>query len=150
MIIVQARNNSPIVSAIKQGKEEIVPFRDPHTVAEAITTGNPRGGGELIQKAQEFGWLVEDVSEEEILASQRRLAASGYFVEPASATSLFAVKKLRERGRIGDGQSVVLMLTGSGLKDPDVVQHHRLQVLESDLDAIEADLEAILSRIRAG
>jgi threonine synthase len=148
MIIVQARRNSPIVSAIKEGKRHVIPFHDAHTVAEAITTGNPRGGEELIQKAREFDWLAEDVSEEEILTSQRRLARSGMFVEPASATSLFAVKKLRESGRIPADASVVLMLTGSGLKDPDVLQHHRLDVVESEIDRVESDLEALLSRIR--
>lgn len=43
MIIVQAKNNSPIVSAIKEGKDHVIPFSDVHTVAEAITTGNPMG-----------------------------------------------------------------------------------------------------------
>jgi threonine synthase len=145
MIIVQAENNSPIVTAIKAGKRQVVPFHDAHTVAEALTTGNPRGGQELILKAREFGWLAEDVSEEEILESQRRLAQSGYFVEPASATSIYAVKKLRERGKIAADNSVILMLTGSGLKDPDVIQRHQLKVLESDLDAVESRLETLLS-----
>ena len=41
MIVVQAKNNSPIVTAIKQGKGHVVPFSNFHTIAEAITTGNP-------------------------------------------------------------------------------------------------------------
>ena len=51
MIVVQAANNSPIVSAIKQGAKHIIPFSNFHTVAEAITTGNPMGGDEIIAKA---------------------------------------------------------------------------------------------------
>ncbi|MDZ7796798.1 MAG: hypothetical protein U5N56_07055 [Candidatus Marinimicrobia bacterium] len=47
MIVVQAHNNSPIVSAIKQGKKQPLPFKDFHTVAEAITTGDPPGGNEI-------------------------------------------------------------------------------------------------------
>jgi threonine synthase len=148
MIIVQAENNSPIVSAIKQGKDEVIPFHDFYTIAEAITTGNPKGGAELIKKARDFEWLAEDVSEEEILTSHRRLALSGYFVEPASATSLFAVKKLREAGRIGEEDSVVLMLTGCGLKDLDVVQRHELHMVESETETLERDLDALLSRLR--
>ena len=51
MIVVQAANNSPIVSAIKQGAKHVIPFSNFHTVAEAITTGNPMGGDEIIAKA---------------------------------------------------------------------------------------------------
>lgn len=126
MIVVQAYNNSPIVSAIKQGKRKVIPFSNFHTVAEAITTGNPMGGDEIIDKAYKYGWLAESVTEEEILESQRRLAESGYFVEPASATSLYAVKKLREQGKIEQNASVVIILTGSGLKDSEVFKYHQL------------------------
>ncbi|HMA61403.1 MAG TPA: threonine synthase, partial [bacterium] len=93
MVVVQARNNSPIVKALKQGRNDVVPFTNFHTVAEAITTGNPLGGREIIDKTRKFGWLAEDVSEKEIIDSQKVLAQSGFFVQPASATSLYAVKK---------------------------------------------------------
>jgi len=140
MIVVQALNNSPIVSAIKQGKIEVIPFSNFHTVAEAITTGNPMGGDEIIDKAYKYGWLAESVSEEEILESQRRLAESGYFVEPASATSLYAVKKLREQGKIEQDASVVIILTGSGLKDPDVLKYHKLNESFVELEDVEGYL----------
>jgi len=58
MIVVQAANNSPIVSAIKLGLKQVVPFSNFHTVAEAITTGNPMGGDEIIAKAAQYGWLA--------------------------------------------------------------------------------------------
>jgi len=141
MIIVQAKNNSPIVSAIKQGKDQVIPFTNFHTIAESITSGNPMGGDELIAKAKRYGWLAEDVTEEEILQSQKKLAEAGYFVEPASATSLYAVKKLRSAGKINAKDTVVLMLTGSGLKDGEVFQFHRATVIESDLESIPKDLQ---------
>ena len=144
MIIVQAKNNSPIVSGVKQGKKEVIPFTRFHTVAEAITTGNPMGGNELIHKAKKYHWLAEDVSEEEILESQKRLAEAGYFVEPASATSLYAVKKLKAQGQIRDDALVILMLTGSGLKDLDVFRYHRIETLECNLENIESQLRNIL------
>lgn len=142
MIIVQAKNNSPIVSAIKQGKDRVIPFSNFHTIAEAITTGNPMGGGELIHKAKNYHWMVESVTEEEILDSQKKFGEVGYFVEPASATSLYAVKKLYEAEKIEKDATVVLMLTGTGLKDLDVFQHYQVDVLESNLHHIEK----ILSR----
>lgn len=144
MIVLQAANNSPIVSAIKQGLHHVVPFSNFHTVAEAITTGNPMGGDEIIAKARQHDWLAEDASEEEILEAQRVFAQAGFFVEPATATTLCAVRKLRTAGRIAAGESVVLMLTGAGLKDFDAMKHQPFNVVESNLDNIRRDLEELL------
>ncbi len=147
MIIVQAKNNSPIVSAIKKGRDEVIPFSNFNTVAEAITTGNPMGGNEIIFKSKEFGWLAEYASEEEILASQRKLGEAGYFVEPAAAASLYAVKKLRQKGKINDNEKVLLMLTGAGLKDLDVFKHHQFNIQESDIQNVKKDVQNILWKI---
>ncbi len=144
MIVVQAQTNSPIVSAIKQGKKHIIPFLNFHTIAEAITSGNPMGGDEIIDKVGKYGWLFEDVTEEEIIESQKRLAESGYFVEPASATSLFAIKKLRQAGKIEKDASVVMMLTGSGLKDSEVLKYQKSNVQQIKLDKIESAISKIL------
>jgi threonine synthase len=144
MIVVQAHNNSPIVSAIKQGKKQVIPFLNFHTIAEAITSGNPMGGDEIIDKVSKYGWLAEDVTEEEIIESQKRLAESGYFVEPASATSLFAIKKLKQAGKIEKDASVVMILTGSGLKDSEVLQYQKANVQEIKLDKIESAISKIL------
>ena len=146
MIIVQAKNNSPLVSAWKKGEKQPIPFTNFTTVAEAITTGNPMGGDEILDKAYKYDWLAEDASEEEILDSQRLLAKAGFFVEPASATSLAAVKKLRQTGKIKDNKSVVLMLTGSGLKDSEVFQYHEVNIQNSSTDSIEDDLSRILKK----
>ena len=140
MIVVQAQNNSPIVSAIKQGKKHVIPFSNFHTIAEAITTGNPPGGDEIIDKAYKYGWLAEDVSEEEILQSQKLLAESGYFVEPATATSLYAIKKLRASNKIEKDASVIMILTGSGMKDIGGLKYHTADVREMELDKVEGVL----------
>ena len=144
MIVVQAANNSPIVSAIKQGVKHVIPFSNFHTVAEAITTGNPMGGDEIIAKTYQHGWLAEDASEQEILEAQRVFAQAGWFVEPATATTLSAVRKLRAAGRIGAGDSVILMLTGAGLKDLDALKHQPFSIVESNLDTVRRDLAQAL------
>jgi threonine synthase len=144
MIVVQAANNSPIVSAIKQGAPHVIPFSNFHTVAEAITTGNPMGGDEIIAKASAHGWLAEDVTEAEILEAQRVLAQAGWFVEPAAATTLYAVKKLRAAGRIAAGESVLLMLTGAGLKDLAPLEQQPVHVVDTTLDTVRRDLEQAL------
>jgi threonine synthase len=145
MIVVQAANNSPIVSAIKQGKNHIIPFTNFKTIAEAITSGNPAGGDEIVQKAQRYGWLAEDVTEEEIIESQQMFARAGFFVEPATATSLQAVKKLHAQGKIASNQTVVLMLTGSGLKDMDILRLQPQSVVESSINTIKEDLHRIIT-----
>ena len=145
MIVVQAANVNPLVSAIREGRDRIVPVAGKETVAEAITSGDPPGGEEIILKARQFGWLAEDVTEEEILDAQRRLAGAGYFVEPAAATSLAAVGKLRAAGKIRQDDSVVLLLTGSGLKDMSVFARQGVEIVESDLRSIRGDVEKILA-----
>jgi threonine synthase len=140
MAVVQAAQNSPIVSAIRKKCDHILPVAEVRTIAEAITSGNPPGGDEIVHKAARFGWPAEDVTEEEILDGQRRLGAAGFFVEPAAATTMHAVRKMRERGTLPPDASVVAVLTGSGLKDIAVLHRHRLQVLESDLSALRDTL----------
>ncbi len=147
MIVVQAANNSPIVSAIKQGKNHIIPFADFTTIAEAITSGNPLGGDEIVQKAHRYGWPAEDVTEQEIIESQQMFARAGFFVEPATATSLCAVKKLRGQGKIAPNQTVVLMLTGSGLKDMDVLRRQPQNTVETSIKTIKIDLQGILNSL---
>lgn len=146
MIIVQAANNSPIVTAVKRRMMSVVPFTNVHTVAEAITTGNPPGGDELLEKTRRFDWPAEEVTEEEILDGQRALASTGLFVEPAAATTLHAVRKLRSAGRIGLRDRVVLMLTGSGLKDMAVMEHHRTGCIDTTLNRVREDVLRVIDR----
>ena len=144
MIVVQAANNSPLVTALKQKKSSLVPFSNVHTIAKAITTGNPMGGDEILQKAYKHRWLAEDVTEEEILVGQRLLARAGFFVEPSSATSLIAVKKLVAAGKVKQDESVILMLTGSGLKDSEVFQHHSIDLISANISTVKAELAQVL------
>lgn len=145
MIVVQARNNSPLVTAIKQGRSQVVPFTRFHTVAEAITSGNPAGGEEILEKTRRYGWLAEDVTEEEILEAQREFARAGFFLEPSAATPLPAVRKLVTAGAMSPQSTVVLMLTGAGLKDLDALRRQpRGRITQSTIDRVEADVKRLL------
>ena len=150
MIVVQAANVNPIVSALREGRKRIVPVTGKETVAEAITSGDPPGGDEIVLKARRFGWLAEDATEEEILDAQLRLARAGHFVEPAAAAPLAAARKLRAAGKICRDDSVVLMLTGSGLKDMSVFTRRTVEVIDSDLRNVRGDVEKILASSRQG
>lgn len=142
MIVVQAAANSPIASAIKSGSRTMIPFRNFNTIAEALSSGRPPGGEEIIAKAYKYGWLAEDAAEEEILEAQNQLACAGFFVEPASATTLAALRKLCSSRTIDAKARVVAVLTGSGLKDIGVASRHKLDIVDTDMNRIEQYISA--------
>jgi threonine synthase len=95
------------------------PVEKPETIATAIRIGNPASWEGAIRAKEESGGLIEAVTDEEILEAYRYLAREeGIFVEPASAASLAGVWRLLREGRLEEGTTVVLTLTGHGLKDP--------------------------------
>jgi len=113
----QAAGAAPLV--------EGYPFKNPQTIATAIRIGNPARWKEAIAAAQESGGLIEKVEDEEIIQAYKLLASKeGIFVEPASAASLAGVIKLYKKGFFksysGEEINLVCILTGHGLKDPDI------------------------------
>lgn len=146
MVVVQAAVNSPIASAIQTRSGKITPFRNFTTIAEALSSGNPPGGEEIRAKAKEFDWLAGVASEAEILESQLLYARSGFFVEPGSATTLAALRSLRAAGAIKSRDRVVVLLTGSGMKDMDVVNRHAMNIIDCGIDDLERKVENSLAR----
>ena len=111
----------------------------PETVATAIRIGNPASWQGATAARDESGGLIEAVSDDEILEAQRLVVTSeGIFCEPASAASVAGVRRLAREGRIAPDTTVVCVLTGHGLKDPDAVQAE-----EGSLTPIPAELGAI-------
>lgn len=112
----------------------------PETVATAIRIGNPASWQGAVAAAAESQGLIEDVTDEEILAAYRLLASrEGVFCEPASAASVAGVLKLAGRGFFRSGQRVVCVLTGHGLKDPDTA----VRGMGAGPVRIKADVEAM-------
>jgi threonine synthase len=92
----------------------------PETVATAIRIGDPVRGDEALAAMRESGGGVSSVTDEEILAAYREVAAlEGIFCEPASAASIAGFLKVAAEGGFAAGSRVVCVLTGHGLKDPD-------------------------------
>ncbi|MBS0624478.1 MAG: threonine synthase [Verrucomicrobia bacterium] len=144
MIIVQAAQNNPLVAAFKQKKKVPIPVAHVKTIATAITTGNPLGGDEILDKAYRYNWLAEEASEAEILHGWHLLGESGFFVEPSSAVSIEAIRKLRASGEIPKNASVVAMLTGSGLKDMGPFLKEPVHCLHSSVSQLEVDIRRYL------
>ena len=99
------------------------PVEKPETIATAIRIGNPASWKGAEAARDESGGLIETVTDDEIVAAYRELAMSqGIFCEPASAASLAGVWKLALAGRIVRDATVVCVLTGHGLKDPETAE----------------------------
>ncbi|HEX6843869.1 MAG TPA: threonine synthase [Actinomycetota bacterium] len=95
------------------------PVKDPQTIATAIRIGNPASWDLAMTAARESEGSIRAVTDREILAAYRRVAHEGLFVEPASAASVAGLLRLYADGELTPGQTVVCILTGHGLKDPE-------------------------------
>ncbi len=107
----QAAGAAPIVNN--------APVKNPSTIATAIRIGNPASWDQAIEARDDSGGQIEAVTDREILAAYRLLAArEGVFVEPASAASVAGLLKSHKAGLLDPGQTVTCTVTGNGLKDP--------------------------------
>ena len=94
-------------------------IEQPHTIATAIRIGNPASWDSAVAAASESHGSIRAVTDREILRAYRRIARHGVFAEMASAASVAGLLQLHEAGELERGQTVVCVLTGHGLKDPD-------------------------------
>jgi threonine synthase len=147
MHAAQAAGCGPIVTMIKNDTDVLVPVR-PNTIAKSLAIGNPADGYYAYQAVKESGGTGEHATDEEIVEAMMLLARTeGLFTETAGGVTVAAAKKLIEAGVIGRNDSIVVCITGSGLKTPDAL-HGRLEPdvsIRPSLSAFEralADLEA--------
>ncbi len=132
MLGFEAAGAAPIV------RGEIV--EKPETLATAIRIGNPASWQRALAVAEASNGGFDSVTDEEILDAYRLLAGEeGIFCEPASAASVAGLLKLREQ--VPSGATVVCVLTGNGLKDPDTAIQHAKARFHQDL---EASTEAVI------
>ena len=112
MIGFQAEGAAPIVRGH--------PIENPETLATAIRIGNPASWKTAVAAAEESDGSISIVTDMEIVEAYKMIAAKeGVFCEPASAASVAGLIKLAKEGKVPDGSTVVCVLTGHGLKDPD-------------------------------
>jgi threonine synthase len=131
MLGFQAAGASPLV----QG----APVESPQTIASAIRIGNPASWKTAIAARDESGGSIDAVTDDEIIAAYGRLAREeGIFCEPASAASVAGLLKKAASGRGFKGETIVAIITGNGLKDPETALK-----TEPPLHRVTADLAAI-------
>ncbi len=107
----QAAGAAPIVRG--------APVEAPSTIATAIRIGNPASWEQAVAAAQESGGSIRAVTDREILSAYRLAAREGVFCEMASAASIAGLLQLADAGEVPRGATVVCVLTGHGLKEPD-------------------------------
>jgi len=117
----QATGCAPIVTAVKEDSDIIRPVK-PNTVAKSLAIGNPADGVYAVGTVKESGGWAEDVSDDEIVRAIKLLASTeGVFTETAGGVTLGVAKKLIEQGRIPEHESIVVCITGNGLKTQEAV-----------------------------
>ncbi|MGB9714698.1 MAG: threonine synthase, partial [Candidatus Bathyarchaeales archaeon] len=123
MVGVQPEGCAPIVKAIADGTQKFTKIRKPYTRALAVLVAEPLQGTLAIEALKESNGLGLSVSDSEILSAEFQLAKlEGIFAEPASSATVAALRKLVKEGKIDEKDSVVCLITGSGLKATDILQ----------------------------
>ncbi len=118
----QAEGCAPIVNAMKAGAEIIKPVSKPQTIVKSLAIGNPADGFYAIQTMKQTGGWAENPNDEDVVAGIRLLAETeGVFAETAGGTTVAAAQRLVNAGRIKPSESVVLCITGHGLKTQEAV-----------------------------
>ncbi|MFP3389164.1 threonine synthase [Brevibacillus sp. SIMBA_040] len=121
------------------------PVANPETIATAIRIGNPASKEGALGAISESDGLVDSVTDEEILHAYQLLAKSeGVFCEPASAASLAGIIKLHQAGKLPQGAKIACVLTGNGLKDPNIA----LKLVGEEPRSVPATYEAVMDLVR--
>jgi threonine synthase len=129
----QAEGCAPVAQAFADGAR-VRPVR-PNTIARSIAIGSPADGDVALAAAVDSGGAVYAVAEEEIAENVQLLAeTTGVFGETAPGATVGALREAVRRGRLGESDRVVLLVTGDGLKTPNLVAD-RLDPLSVDPDA---------------
>jgi threonine synthase len=116
------------------------PVEEPQTVATAIRIGNPASWQGAVKARDESGGDIRSVTDEEIMEGYYRLAREeGIFCEPASAACVAGLLKASREGLDLRGQSVVCVITGSGLKDPETAMKAKADVVELPAELSEVE-----------
>lgn len=139
----QASGCNPVVTAIHKGSDIIEPQK-PNTIAKSIAIGNPADGYYAYKVVQDSGGWGESATDREIVDAIKLLAKTeGIWTEPAGGTTLAASIKLIQSGRIPKDESIVVSITGNGLKTQEVVMSELPYpvVIEPKLSEFDALLE---------
>ena len=138
----QAAGCAPVSRAFLTGADHVTPVRA-HTIAKSLAIGNPADGDAALHTIRTSGGAAETASEEEIVSGMQLLASTeGIFTETAGGVTVACAQKLAAAGHIRPEETVVLYITGNGLKTTDALAHLLAPSREIDptLEAFERSL----------
>jgi len=142
VIGVQAAGAAPIAQAFRTGRP--LEPGPPRTLADGIAVGTPRNWRKALRAVRDSGGTFITVSDEEILEAMRALArTTGIWGEPAAVAGVAAIPHLLEQGAIARNERILLVITGTGLKDI----AGTLRAAGSAVE-IEPSLEAVAAALR--
>jgi threonine synthase len=141
LIGVQAEGSAAIANAFESGQETIIPVRAT-TLADSISVDLPRDGVRAIRAARETGGTYLRVSDAQILAAIAELGSQGIFAEPAGAAAYAGLTAAQARGLLDPGAPVLVLNTGSGLKDVRAAMQSvpAAPIIPPDLEAVREHL----------
>ena len=121
----QSESCQPIALGFEAGAETYVETQSRPSIAEGIAVSHPIRSRAVLSAARESGGGIYAVSEDAISAAHAKLARTGLYVEPTTAAAPALLDELIGRGIIRDGEKVVVVLTGSGLKAGELIARMR-------------------------
>lgn len=141
----QAQGCAPVVTAIKERSEIIKPVK-PQTIAKSLAIGNPADGYYAYKTVMDSGGWGEEASDDEIVEGIKLLASTeGIFTETAGGVTVAVTKKLIEDGKIPKDESIVISITGNGLKTQEAVNRKVVDTIKikPNINSFETELKKI-------
>ena len=147
LIACQAEGSASIYKAFIKKQESPEPV-EANTIADSISVDLPRDGVKALRALRQSNGDCVTISDQNILSAQQRLAREkGIFCEPSAAAALAGFLKFHQEKPIGTTNKVVLLLTGSGLKDLESANAAITKKVQISIDPINDDIERMLELI---
>jgi threonine synthase len=141
--VIQAEGANALVRTLREAAGKRLVSVAAETRATAIRIGNPASWTKAAHVLEATRGACEQVSEMEIAQAKAEIGAEGIGCEPASAVTLAGLKKLIQQGFVKQDETVVLVLTGNLLKDPDfTIDFHRGDMFKEDA-GVGAEVEGL-------
>ncbi len=135
---IQPEGSAAIANAFNSGTEEIIPVKA-DTIADSVSVDHPHDGLRALRAATQTGGRYLTITDQHILTAIARLGREGIFIEPAAATAYAGLESAIKQGLFDASDPVLVMLTGSGLKDikAAIQAVQAAPIVEPSLDALK-------------